>query len=185
MPIGALLYGVMPEQILFYLLLVIMGSSISTLGLIIFKGVLFLREIFPRETPHPVEISELRDLAKKMKFELSKDPFWEVDKKTIKAKAWGDSKKTKKIIFGREFLDSLTSKERIFVGGHEFLHLYGHQFCYLLLIMIPTVFFMISVLSIFHTPQSIMMLGTFGSIIGCFCFASRSFETIADLNGAA
>ena len=186
MPLCSLLYAAAPEQAQYYLHILIYLSLLVTIGLVLFKGIpSLLRDGISERKRYPIEIPELQELAKKNKLKLSSQPFWEIDKKIIKARALGDSKKTSMIVFGKEYLSSLTtSEERMFVGGHEFYHLYGHELFYYLITFIPTFTFLIWVPLTLHVPDDIIGIGAFGGIVGWFCFSKRSFESIADLYGA-
>jgi len=159
-------------------------SFIITLVIIGIAGLKFLRNIFSRKKPYPKKIPEIQQLAEKMGIELSDEPFWEIDNEKTTAMSRGDSKKDKRIIFGKHYLESLTDEEKKFVAGHEFTHLYGHQFVYFLITGIPIFILAYIIPYSLEVPFNIITLGFFGAVIGWMCFSNRSFETIADVNGA-
>lgn len=181
LPLCSLTYGIMSEQSLFYLILILF---VLMLGLIAFDGISFLKNNVSRKKPHAIDIPELRKLANKIGLELSPQPFWEIENKKMKAMSLGDSKKSKRIIFGKDFLASLTNEEKIFVGGHEFFHLYGHEFLYYPIIFVPILGSVVLLQLTLNIPQIIMIPGFLGATVGCLCFGKRSFESIADINGA-
>lgn len=181
LPLCSITYGILPEQSLFYLILALF---VFMSGLIIFDGISFLKNVSKRKEKNIVNIPELQELANKIGLELSPEPFWEIDNKKMKAMSLGFSKKSKRIIFGKDFLASLTKGEKIFVAGHEFFHLYGRELLYYPIIFIPILGLVISLQLILNIPQNIMIPGFFGATVGCLCFGKRSFESIADINAA-
>lgn len=183
LPLCSLIYGIMSEQSLFYLNWIILAFFVLMLGLIAFDGISFLKNNVSRKKPCPIDIPELEKLANKIGLELSPKPFWEIENK-MKAMSLGDSKKSKRIIFGKDFLASLTSEEKIFAGGHEFCHLYGREFLYYSIMFVPILGSVVLLQLTLNIPQNVMILGFLGATVGCLCFGKRSFELIADINGA-
>ncbi|MCA2003748.1 MAG: M48 family metalloprotease [Candidatus Nitrosotenuis sp.] len=149
-----------------------------------YDGISFLKDNFTRKETYPKDIPELKEFANKIGLELSPQPFWETDKKKMKVMSRGCSKKSNKIIFGKDFLASLTNKEKIFVAGHEFLHLYGHELLYYPIIFVPILGLIVLMQYTLIIPQNIMVSGFLGATVGCICLGKRSFESIADINGA-
>lgn len=180
LPLCSLIYGIKPDQSLSYLIL---GLSALMLGIIVLDGIPFLKNNVSKMKQYAINIPELEKLANKIGLELSPQPFWEIENKKMKAISLGFSKKSKKILFGKDFLASLTSEEKIFVGGHEFFHLYGHEFLYYSIIFIP-VFAFVWLQFTLNIPSNVMIPGVMGAIVSCMCFGKRSFESVADINAA-
>ncbi len=176
-PLCTLVYGIRSEQSLFYLILGLFAVMVVLLTVDVIP---FLKKISKRKES-TIDVPELQELANKIGLELSPKPFWETDKK-IKAMSLGFSKKSKRIIFEKDFLASLTNEEKIFVGGHEFFHLYGHELLYYPIIFAPV--FVLVWLQFTSIPLNVMIPGVLGALVSCSCFGKRSFESIADINAA-
>lgn len=182
MPVCTLLYGIVSIQQ--YLNWILIGaffiSLLICLRYLIPIGIDSLLGKIRRITPYDIPIQEISDLAKKLEYTLDPKPFWIINKKKLTAKA---HRERKRITFGKDYFDQLTSEEKIFVGGHEFFHLFGKQDHYLAIIMFPVGAIMLVIPHFIGVPVPIIFLGFIGSLILSGIFASRSFELLADQAG--
>jgi len=183
-PLCSIIYVTIPEQGLFIFHAIITGLLIFAFAPIIKNGIVLGIDKFSREKACPIKIPEMQELANKLGLELSPQPFWEINKKNMKAKAERKSNKDKKILFGKEYLHSLTKEEKVFVAGHEFFHLYGREDLYYFTILVPVIVIIIFIQFTLNVPQYLMIIGNLGIMIGYSGFARRSIESIADIEGA-
>lgn len=178
-PVCSFLYGLVPQQIHLYLEWIMLVAFL--LSFIIF--LITLRpamNIFSTKKSDPIQIPELYHLAKKMKYELVQNPFLIVDKKNLKAQS---NQITKKITFGSGFYNDLSSEEKIFVGGHEFWHIYGNDFFYFIIIIILAVVISCAIPTHFGAPLPVSVSGMIGFVILSVICYSRSSELLADRAG--
>lgn len=180
MPVCSLLYGLVPKLMLPYLIWIMIVAILITGIIILCKIVRAGIDYFPRKKPYEISIPELSDLANKMGYHLTQNPFWIIDKKNIKARIRPEQKQ---IIFEKDFFNQLTSAERIFVGGHEFFHLYGKQHLYPPIAIIPVAIIAFLIPNFLGVPFQITVLGCFGSMILMGIFSARSIELLADHAG--
>lgn len=184
MPVCTLLYGIVSRQIQQYLYWILIGVFLISFLIFLPKLVRAIIDYFlgkiRRNVPDDIPIQELSDLAKKLGYTLDLKPFLLINKKNLTAKA---HRERKQIIFGKDYFNQLTSEEKIFVGGHEFFHLFGKQQHYLTIIMFPIGVIMFVIPRFIGVPAEIGFLGFIGSLIISGIFASRSFELLADQAG--
>ena len=179
LPIVFLSYVLLPEQILFYKYM-IYGYFAFLIGYIIVRTRTCVMDLLPiGKKSVDIPIVELEDLAKKLRLDLPTNPFCTVDKRNVLARAKGN-----KILFGEDFLNILSSDEKIFVGGHEFFHIHGHAEHYILVAMIP-VFLLASILLILLNVNYLVVgIICMGLLLVSISLAKRSIESMADLYGA-